>query len=441
MSRRCNGSGWKRENTNRRRFLKVAGGAGLAGLAGCLNGEPTVTAAASEPNDSSDEDDRDVETPTDTITLGGSMSLSGDFSGTGRLFADAYELTVDRINDTGGVEAGDGTTYELELILRDDKSDLSRSEAIYRDLVEAGVEYLVGPYSSGITLPVSDVAANTERPMVAGGGASTQIFERDNEWIFGLLPTADTYATTSIEMAMAQTDPPTSAAILSTDDSFSQDVAAGVRQTLQSASVTVAVDETIPDEATDLSRSLALVEDADADVLFLNGYLNEGVIAAEYLASETIDVDMAWAPGTILNDSFGEQTEENGDYWYGSSPWAATVDSADDVFGSTSEFISTIESEYGYEPNYHSAVASAVVQTFQRAFEEANELTPEAVRNAIREIQFESLYGSVQFDEDGVISRETVVYQWQPDAGRQLVWPEEISEADPIYPAPTWADR
>ncbi|RQG95467.1 hypothetical protein [Natrarchaeobius chitinivorans] len=68
-------------------------------------------------------------------------------------------------------------------------------------------------------------------------------------------------------------------------------------------------------------------------------------------------------------------------------------------------------------------------------------LTPETVRDAIAETQFESLYGPVQFGEDGAISREMVVFQWQPDAGRQLVWPKEISQADSIYPAPTWDER
>ncbi|WP_227014919.1 amino acid ABC transporter substrate-binding protein [Natronorubrum aibiense] len=422
--------------------MKAVGGAGVAGLAGCLGGESTVTATASEASDSSDEDDGGDEPSTDTITLGGSMSLSGDRSDIGRLYADAYELTVGRINDAGGVEAGDGIPYELELVLRDDESDPSRSEVIYQNLVDqAGIDYLVGPYSSAITLSTSDVAANAERPMVAGGGASSQIFERDNEWIVSLLPAADTYATTSIEMTMAQPDPPSSAAILAKADPFNQDTAEGARGILQSAGINVVVDETITAETTDLSTSLALVEDADADVLLLNGYQEDAVIAAEQLASENVDVDMAWAPGTNLTDSFREQTGENGDYWYGPSPWATTVDSADDVFGSTSEFISAIENEYGYEPDYHSAAASAVVQTFQRAFTAVDELTPGTVRNAIRGVQFDSLYGPVQFDEDGAILRDMVVYQWQPEAGRQLVWPEQVSEANSIYPMPNWDAR
>lgn len=139
MTRRSHASRRERSRTNRRRFVKAIGGAGVAGLAGYPGGEPAVTATASEVGDSSDEDGGGNEPPTDTITLGGSMSLSGDLA---------------------------------------DK---------------AGIDYLLGPYSSGITLPASDVAANAERPMVAGGAASNQIFERDNEWIVSLLPTMVVY--------------------------------------------------------------------------------------------------------------------------------------------------------------------------------------------------------------------------------------------------------
>jgi outer membrane protein assembly factor BamB len=58
------------------------------------------------------------------------MSLSGDNADLGELYRDSYELTIQRINEAGGVEAGDGNTYELEMVLRDDESDASEGEYI-----------------------------------------------------------------------------------------------------------------------------------------------------------------------------------------------------------------------------------------------------------------------------------------------------------------------
>ncbi|WP_254532136.1 ABC transporter substrate-binding protein [Natrinema gelatinilyticum] len=430
-------------STNRRRFLKAAGATGVAGFAGCLASGSEKTPPENETEgDGTVHGDSERPPSASTITLGGSMSLSGENADLGLLYRDAYELTINRINEAGGVEAGDGNTYTLDMILRDDESDPSRSEAIYRELVaKEDVDYLLGPYSSSVTLPASEVAAEAHRPMVSGGGASQEIHSQDNEWIFSLLPLADTYSHTSIDMAMAQSEPPSSAAILVENDLFSQSSAEGDRRKLRSAGIDIVVDETFPSETSDLSTLLERVQESDADVLILNAHEEHAIIAAEGMARRNIDVDMAMATVGALTDSFKEQTGANGDYWYGPSPWASTVDSEDAVFGSTSEFISAVNSEYGYDPDYHSAAGSAVVQTFQRAFAQVDEVTPTAVRDAIRTVQFDSLYGPIQFDDQRVIPRDMVVYQWQPDVGKQIVWPEGVRESDPIYPTPNWNER
>ena len=412
--------------TNRRRFLQIAGVtgvAGLSGLAGCLGGG----GGGGDGN---------------TLTLGGSMSLSGDNADLGQLYADAYELTIQRINDDGGVEAGDGTTYELDMVLRDDETDASQSQAIYRELIDReGVDYLLGPYSSTVTLPASAVAANNERPMVEGGGASPEIFAQGNEWIFGLLPTANKYALSGIDMAMAQDPSPETMAILAEDDTFSQSTAEGARAKAEDVGLELVVDETFPTETTDLSTNLSRVKSEGADVLLLCAHQQHNIILAQQMEEQAVNPDMAMGTVGSLNDSFRNEVGDNADYIYGPSSWAVNADFEDPVYGSTGEFVAAIEEEYGYTPDYHSAAGAGVIETFMTAFEQVDEVSPTPVRNAIRDIQFGSLYGTIQFDDTGVIDLSMLVYQWQPDAGLQIVWPEDVRQAEPLYPTPPWSER
>lgn len=428
-----------RSSIDRRSVLQALAPTGVAGLTGCL---ATATEDISSGAESAILDVASDANGRGTLTLGGSMSLSGVYADLGQLYRDAYELTISHINEAGGVKASDGTAYDLEIILRDDGSDASRSEEIYRELIdEAGVDYLLGPYSSTVTLQASAVAARFRKPMVAGGGASPAIFRGDNEWIFSLLPSAVTYPVRGIDMALAQPEPPSSAAILAKDETFSQSSAAGAREKLVSAGVDIVVDQTYPREVTDLTIYLERIEDTTPESLILCGHQRDAVATAEHLAARHIDLDMAFATVGTLTDAFREATGPDGDYWYGPSPWAINADFEDDVFGSTGNFVSAIETEFGYAPNYHSAAGSAVVQTFRQAFTAVDELTPEAVRDTIRHVQFETLYGTIQFTDEGVIERDMVVYQWQPTTGKQLVWPAELRQSDPIYPTPSWDDR
>jgi branched-chain amino acid transport system substrate-binding protein len=370
------------------------------------------------------------------------MSLTGDNADLGQLYKDAYELTIQRINDNGGVEAGDGNTYELELILRDDGTDASTSRSIYQELIDQeGVDYLLGPYASSVTLPASAVAAQNQKPMVEGGGASPEIFNQGNEWIFGLLPTANKYPNSFIDMCLAQDSPPESIAVLAEDDTFSQSTAEGARAKIEESDLDLVVDQTFPSDTSDLSTNLGQVRDNDADVILLCAHQQHNIILANQMESQDVNVDAAMGTVGSLNDSFKSEVGDNGDYTYGPTSWDINADFDDPVFDGTQEFVGAINENYEASPDYHSAAGEAVIITFKQAFESVDELDPTAVRDQIREAEFSTAYGTVSFDDSGIIDKQMLVRQWQPDPGLQTVWPENVQQTAPVYPMPDWGDR
>ena len=135
-----------------------------------------------------------------TITLGAAVQLTGSLANTGRYYRDAYQLTVDKINEKGGITVG-GQKYKLALDLLDNQSDVNLGVRQYVQLVTRDkVNFLLGPFSSNDALDDSSVAEKYEVPMVQGGGASSQIFARKYKYIFGTLPPADDYYRSTIDM-------------------------------------------------------------------------------------------------------------------------------------------------------------------------------------------------------------------------------------------------
>ena len=440
---------------DRRTFLKIAGSTGaigITGLAGC-SGSGGGDGDGGSGDDTETEASGGEETMGGTtgsagdsmsvITLGGSMSLTGDNADLGRLYRDAYQETVNRINEAGGVEAGDGNTYELEMVLRDDGTDASTSRSIYQELIDReGIDYLLGPYSSSVTLPASAVAAENQKPMVEGGGASPEIFSQGNEWIFGLLPTANKYAKSYFDLALAQDSPPETVALLSEDDTFSQSTARGARNKIESAGLELVVDETFPTGTSDLSTNLGRVRDNDADILLLCAHQKHNIILANQMETQEVNVDAVMGTVGSLNESFKGEVGGNGDYIYGPTSWDINADFDDPVYGGTQDFVSAIENGYDYAPDYHSAAGEAVVLTFVNAFESVDEIEPTAVRNAIRDADpFSTVYGEVAFDDSGVIDKNMLIRQWQPDPGLQTVYPSSVAQTDPLYPMPNWSER
>jgi len=71
------------------------------------------------------------------ILLGASVQLTGPIAETARYYRDAYQLIVDKINVSGGINVGN-ETYTLALKLYDNQSDVNLSVRQYTQLVSRG---------------------------------------------------------------------------------------------------------------------------------------------------------------------------------------------------------------------------------------------------------------------------------------------------------------
>ena len=87
----------------------------------------------------------------DTITLGAAISLTGKYSTNGLHTQRGYDFAVERINELGGVKVG-GKSYNLAVKYYDDESTPARAAQLAERLIQQdGVEYMLGPYGSGLT--------------------------------------------------------------------------------------------------------------------------------------------------------------------------------------------------------------------------------------------------------------------------------------------------
>jgi len=93
----------------------------------------------------------------------------------------------------------------------------------------------------------------------------------------------------------------------------------------------------------------------------------------------------------------------------------------------------------GEEPTYQAAEAAAAVLYLVRAIEEANSLDQKAVREAFNKLDILTFFGRLRIDPaTGMqVAHEMLVIQWQ-DGKKVIVYPKDVAEADPVYPAGKW---
>jgi branched-chain amino acid transport system substrate-binding protein len=208
----------------------------------------------------------------DTIVLGTAISQTGKYAREGKFYVDAYQMTVDAINKAGGVKVG-GKSYMLELKMYDDQSDPNLCARLYTRLVTSDkVNLLLGPYSSGITIPASSVSEKYEIPMIQGGGASGQIFSRGYKYIFGTLPKAEFYFLSAVSAAANLNPPVKTAALVYSNEAFDRSVAEGSRQLLKDYKIEKVYDEEYQPATQDFTSILAVIKSKNPDLILVAGH-------------------------------------------------------------------------------------------------------------------------------------------------------------------------
>ena len=101
-----------------------------------------------------------------TVRIGASLPLTGPLAAFGDLIQTGYQQLVDQVNADGGVSI-DGTEHDLELIVRDSKSEPDTVSEQSRTLIlNDEVVGLLGSVSPPLTIPASNIAERQRVPFV-----------------------------------------------------------------------------------------------------------------------------------------------------------------------------------------------------------------------------------------------------------------------------------
>ncbi len=382
----------------------------------------------------------------DTIVFGAALSETGKYSTNGQHTKNGYELAKKRINEMGGVKVG-GKTYKIDIVYYDDESTPARgAQVAERLIVQDGIKFMLGPYSSGLTKAIAPVTEKYGIPMVEGNGASRSLFNKGYRYLFATLSTSDYYLKEAVNLAaevaqLNKRDPRTvKVAVAIENDPFSQDIRAGVLEDAKRWKMKVVVDDKLPPELNDMSATLTKVKVLRPDLLVVSGHSKGATLAIKQVSEKKIDVPMlaiTHCEAAKVIENFGPLA----DYTLCAAQWAPQLTYKDKWFGSASDYAKTFEKEYGYVPPYQAAESTAAVLVYVEALRRANTFNTEKVRDAIAATEMETFYGNVKFDETGKNVVKPMVLRQIQNGEYTVVAPTRWASGKLIHPRPKWSER
>ena len=373
----------------------------------------------------------------ESITIGAAMALTGDFSPDTKLVRDGYEFAVARINELGGITVG-GEQRPIELIVRDDGSDREVSARLLEQLIaEDEVDLLLAPWGSGNTNAVAPISERYGRVMVAPLAASDSIWEQGYEHLFGILPLgSDSLRGT---MRMAADLGVTRIGAITTDDLFPALSHEGVIDEADQLGLEVVVNEIYPPGTLDVGAIITQLQESEADFVLAPVDVADAIVLVQQMQQRDYrPAGLSLAGATFVPD-FLTNVGDAADGLYGFVYWHRTLPTSDAIFGTSEEFAQAFEADFGYQPTHDTAAALAAVSVLKLAVEAADSLEQTAVRDAMRAIDVDTVFGPIKFDPAGYNLALKYPYTvQQQDLELTVVYPADQAGAEPVYPVAEW---
>ena len=334
----------------------------------------------------------------------------------------------------GGVRVGD-QRYRAEIVYYDDESDADTAGKLTQRLIDDDrVDFLLGPYSSGLTTGTSAIAEANNVLMVEGNGTSDTMFERGFQNLFLVATIASDYTRSGIEALAARGA--STAVIAHEDTSFASAVAQGAARHLEANGIEVLAVETYPEDIHDVSAIMTKFRDLNPDLFVGGGHYNDAVLfvnSAKELSFEPGGMLITVGPSNPkLVDELGGAV--NG--VLGPTQWEPSMAYEGPYFGRASDYADYYQSLWGEPPVYQAASDTAAALALHLAIEAAGSTDTDAVRTALRELSADTFYGPISFDERGVNVGRLMGMVQVLDGEIVVVAPDDAATAQLRYP---WA--
>lgn len=369
------------------------------------------------------------------IIIGASLPLSGRFSEPGTAAQRGYEVWAAIVNESGGLL---GRPVELSIL--DNSSDQDTAVADYEKLITVDqVDLVVGPFSSFLVIPTSEVAARYGYAFVEPAGGAPDVFTRGLTNLFFAQPggsTAQGETFAAYILGLPDEVRPQTFAVVSQDDPFTLGVVEAARDKLVEGGLELVFDEIYAPETTDFSSIAIQVADVDPDLVLGGTILEDSVGQARAYQEAGYQPRAAFfTTGPSLPGPFKEALGPATEGIFSAISWAPFTRDYQNQ-----EMIAKYIELYGGEAGdvaEDTANAFTVGQVLQQAVENIQSIDNAALIEELHQGSYDTVVGPLSFDETGKPLGSYMLLQWQGD-NYTIIGPANRAQAEAIWPKPEW---
>jgi branched-chain amino acid transport system substrate-binding protein len=361
------------------------------------------------------------------ITIGLSLSLTGEYAPMGRQAETAIRLFVADANASSALRVG-GERCEFALDCHDDASDPARCADIYRVLcADRGADIVVGPYSTRLTRVAAQIAEQSGRLLINHGGAGDELYDCGYKMIVGVLSPASDYLRGYVRLLAQLKLWRKRVAIVASKSPFARAVASGferavAERTARRRGVRIRVKwngpfypETTPD------RLFPALSRNRVNALVSVGSYEHDIAVMRAVAASRLNIPVLGCVAAGVR-RFGSDLGELAEGIVGPSQWEDSIELEPALGPTPAEFARRIRSTGSADsPDYPAAQIYAAGLLTAAALATAGTYDGAALRDAFSDLRTTTMYGDFAIDRvtGRQVGHQMLLIQWH--RGRKVI--------------------
>ncbi|MDW6022516.1 branched-chain amino acid ABC transporter substrate-binding protein [Mesorhizobium sp. BAC0120] len=336
------------------------------------------------------------------ITIGVVAPLTGPVAAYGDQVKNGVEAAVESINKNGGIGG-----EKLVLKLADDAGDPKQGVSAANQLVGEGIRFVVGPVTSGVAIPASDVFAENGVLMITPTATAPDLTKRSLTNVFRTCGRDDQQAEVAARYVLEHMKDKR-IAVIHDNGTYGKGLADAFKQVINGGGVSEVLYTSLTPGEKDLSALVTRLKSENAEVIYFGGYHPEGGLLARQLHDIGVHAQIIGGEGL-----------SNTEYWaIGNEAAAGTIfTNATDVTKSpaSADSLKALK-EKGIPPEAFTLNAYAAVEVLKYGIEKAGKADDaEAVATALKSADaIPTAIGQLSYGDNGDLTSPSFsLFKWE----------------------------
>ena len=350
------------------------------------------TSTDKEPGDEQPAQNGTEQVKKEKVIIGLEVPLSGNNAFEGKSRVNAAQMAIDEINAAGGVAGYEFVLVETDSASKPDVAVTSVEKLITND----NINVLLTGDTSSTTKAVMPIAAKYKVPMIDPSSTAPSLTDGTNPYFFRVIPN-DALLASGYSKFLAEDLGAKNVAFLARNDDFGRQAVERYLNEFPSYNINVAKEEYFQDGSTDYLAQLTKIKSSNADTLFIVAQAQDASVMIKQ-ANELGYKGNIVGIGSLAADVFIEMAGEFANGVYCGNQYVYTIDTPENK-----NFVESYDRNYPGNPlpdkNVWGTYTS--VYAYAKALEIAKTTDSDKIIDALKQVEFEGITGTIKFDDNG----------------------------------------